>query len=129
MNIEKLQKHLLNIEGNNLSTELLSKSVLKVTDPQLPNMPALISVNDIQVLCKITLMPVAEFTTEQKNAFNEVALTGHLGLPLSAIAIDQDCYVVYGELSSESSLELVTTDIEMLFENTKEVIELIGTIV
>ena len=129
MNLKNLMQHLNNVEGSTYTIDMINESVMRVTDPDLPNMPALVTVNDIQLLCKITLMPVAEFTVEQKNVFNEVALNGVLDLPLSAIAIDKDCYVVYGELSSESPLKIVETEIEMLFENTKEVIELIGTIV
>mgnify|MGYP005990551307 CR=1 FL=1 len=79
-----------------------------------------------QVIVETALFPASD--VKDVNALNELILRSHHLLPLTAICInkiaDQDYYVAFGALSVDSKDSVIVEEIETLFANTGEFLDL-----
>lgn len=103
-----------------------SVELVQGTDPSLHiimhefgDLPVFISVVGEQIIVESILWPTD--AVKDINAFNEEVLRTHKFFPLSTIGIEKlaenDFYIMFGALSSESSLSNVMFEIEILSDN------------
>lgn len=103
-----------------------SVELVQGTDPSLHiimhefgDLPVFISVVGEQIIVESILWPTD--AVKDVNAFNEEVLRTHKFFPLSTIGIEKlaenDFYIMFGALSSESSLSNVMFEIEILSDN------------
>jgi len=87
---------------------------------------AFIYVGDRQIVAETALFPAAAVT--DKAVLNDLILRTHRLLPLTTICInkigDQDYYTAFGSLSIDSKDSVIVEEIETLFANVDEFIEL-----
>lgn len=87
---------------------------------------AFVYVGSQQIIVEAALFPASDVT--DKAALNDLILHSHHLLPLTAICInkigDQDYYVAFGALSVDSKDSVVVEEIETLFVNTSEFLDL-----
>lgn len=103
-----------------------SVELVQGTDPSLHiimhefgDLPVFISVVGEQIIVESILWPTE--AVKNVSTFNEEILRTHKFFPLSTIGIEKlaenDFYIMFGALSSESSLSNVMFEIEMLSDN------------
>lgn len=87
---------------------------------------AFVYVGDQQIIVETALFPAADVSDTK--ALNELILRSHHLLPLTAICInkiaDEDYYIAFGALSVDSKDSVVIEEIETLFANTGEFLDL-----
>ena len=87
---------------------------------------AFVYVGGRQILVETALFPVASVTDTA--ALNELILRSHHLLPLTAICINtiagEEYYIAFGALSVDSKDSVVVEEIETLFANVGEFLEL-----
>lgn len=83
------------------------------------DLPVFVSVAGEQIIAESVLWPVSQVRDPVE--FNETILRTHKYFPLSTICLsqrmDEDYYLMFGSLSSESSLEDIVHEIEVLASN------------
>lgn len=93
--------------------------VLHVVMTEYGDLPLFLTVSGEQILAEALLWSTSD--VKDVVLFNETVLRTHKYFPLSNISIDKldgdDCYQMYGALSSASSLQDVIFEIEMLASN------------
>jgi uncharacterized protein len=93
--------------------------VLHVVMTEYGDLPLFLTVSGEQILAEALLWSTSD--VKDVALFNETVLRTHKYFPLSNISIDKldgdDCYQMYGALSSASSLHDVMFEIEMLASN------------
>ncbi|UYZ83739.1 YjfI family protein [Entomomonas sp. E2T0] len=103
-----------------------SVELVQGTDPSLHiimhefgDLPVFISVVGEQIIVESILWPTD--AVKDVNTFNEEVLRTHKFFPLSTIGIEKlaenDFYIMFGALSSESSLSNIMFEIEILSDN------------
>lgn len=89
------------------------------------DLPLFLTVSGEQIVVEAMLWSVAEVNNPA--LFNETVLRTHKYFPLSNISLDKmdgdDCYHMFGALSSASSLHDVMLEIEMLASNVIQATE------
>jgi uncharacterized protein YjfI (DUF2170 family) len=87
---------------------------------------AFVYVGSQQVIVEAALFPASD--VKDVNALNELILRSHHLLPLTAICInkiaEQDYYIAFGALSVDSKDSVIIEEIETLFANTGEFLDL-----
>lgn len=83
-------------------------------------------VGNQQMVVETALFPAA--SVKDKNALNELILRSHQLVPLTTIGInsigDEEYYVAFGALSTDSKESVVLEEIETLFNNVPEFLDL-----
>ena len=97
--------------------------VLQVVVEDREELPIFISASSEQILCIAFLFELKEVKEESVAEMNQAMLTSNISVPLSAFGILEGQYVIYGALSTQSSLEDVVHELETLSNNTLEAIE------
>lgn len=98
---------------------------LHIVMNEFGDLPIFVTVSGEQILVESLLWSV----TEVKNIaqFNEAILRTHKYFPLSTISLDKidgdDCYHMFGALSSTSSLQNIVFEIEILASNVIQATE------
>lgn len=93
---------------------------LHVTMREYGELPLFIAVSGEQIVVEALLWPADELIDAA--AFNEEVLRTHKLFPLSSIGLERmadgsDCYIMFGALSSSSTLADVVFEIELLADN------------
>jgi len=93
--------------------------VVHVVMNEYGDLPLFLTVSGEQILVEAMLWSAAD--VKNTAAFNETVLRTHKYFPLSNISLDRmdgdDCYQMYGALSSASSVQDVIFEIEILASN------------
>lgn len=87
---------------------------------------AFLFVGEQQILVETALFPLS--SVSDKNALNELILRTHQYQPLTTVGLkninDDDYYIAFGSLSANSKAEVLIQEIETLFANVDDFIEL-----
>ena len=94
--------------------------VLQVTVGDYQEIPVFLSVTDTQVLCITYLFTEEEVMTSRRAEMMEEMLELNIPMPLSAFSKIGDRYVVFGALSTSSSIEDICHELITLTENAIE---------
>ncbi len=98
---------------------------LHITMYEYGDLPLFVTVSGEQIVVEATLWSLSEVTDAA--LFNETVLRTHKYFPLSTISLDKidgdDCYHMFGALSSASSLQDVVFEIEILASNVIQATE------
>lgn len=94
--------------------------VLQVTVGDYQEIPVFLSVTDTQVLCITYLFTEEEVIATRRAELMEEMLELNIPMPLSAFSKVGDRYVVFGALSTNSSIEDICHELITLTENAIE---------
>jgi len=110
------------VKSNQVALELIqgSDSSLHATMREYGDLPLYLAVIGEQIVVEALLWPATDVVNPA--AFNEEVLRTHKLFPLSSIGLEkmpngQDCYIMFGALSSSSSLTDIVFEIELLADN------------
>ena len=124
--LNALKKSELATSGQ-ISVELIDGSdpSIHIVMTEYGDLPIFITVSGDQIIAESLLWPVSE--VEDTTAFNDAVLRTHKYFPLSTISLDyiagDDCYYMFGALSSSSILPNVILEIEVLASNVIQATE------
>lgn len=110
------------VKNGNIRLNLIEgvQPTIQAVMGEFGDLPIFIAVSGEQILVESTLFPVSAVKNDSE--FSAVVLRSRSMFPLSALSIEEvgngeEAYVMYGALSSISSLDTVTTEITTLAEN------------
>ena len=114
-------------EGLQYSAELLEGEVpvLQVSIADREEFPVYITIDDSQALCVTYLWTEDDVKPECRQQLLDDLLVMNLPMPLSAFSKIGSRYVIFGALSTSSSVQDVISEVETLSDNTLEVFETI----
>lgn len=117
----KLANH--NQEGTNFESIFITDDVLQVIVDSNEELPIYVTVTDEQMLCITYLFDRKELKQGVDNELNETLLKLNVPVPLSAFAIIEDKYAIYGSLSVNSSFDDIAHELVNLADNAIEALE------
>lgn len=112
----------------------LAATLLQGADPVIravafgrEELPVLISVSGDVITCMCWLWPVSAVPKDERARINEDLLRLNPLTPLTAYAIVDDSYVMYGEISARSPLRDVEQEILTLSDNVVDALDAVGS--
>ena len=107
------------------NTEMIpgETNVLVVTIEDREEFPIYITVDESQILCITHVWKEAEIIPAKRTELLETLLMMNLPMPLSSFSKVGPQYLIFGALSTHSSLEEIIEEIDVLSENTLIAIE------
>ena len=107
------------------NTEMIpgETDVLVITIEDREEFPVYITVDESQILCITHVWKEAEIVPEKRTELLETLLMMSLPMPLSSFSKVGTQYIIFGALSTHSSLEEIIEEIDVLSENTLIAIE------
>ncbi|ADZ93193.1 DUF2170 family protein [Marinomonas mediterranea] len=101
------------------------ESTLTLIFNEFGDLPIIMAIGDGQILVEAALVERHEF--EDPSEIDYRLLTTHKYLPLSTIGIQPiggvDWYVIFGALSTNSKIEVIIEELQLLVRNTFHVID------
>lgn len=94
------------------------QEVLRVEVSDLEEMPIFITVTETQILCISYLFNKQEIYSEKEAELNQYMLELNVPMPLSAFALIDDYYAVFGALSCGSTLDSICDELVTLASNS-----------
>jgi uncharacterized protein len=94
------------------------QEVLRVEVSGLEEMPIFITVTDTQILCISYLFNRQEIRSETEAELNQYMLELNVPMPLSAFALINDYYAIFGALSCGSTLDSICDELVTLANNS-----------
>ncbi len=94
------------------------QEVLRVEVSGLEEIPIFITVTETQILCISYLFNKQEIRKDTEAELNQYMLELNVPMPLTAFALIDDYYAVYGALSCGSTLESICDELVTLANNS-----------
>ena len=94
------------------------QEVLRVEVSDLEEMPIFITVTETQILCISYLFNKQEIYLEKEAELNQYMLELNVPMPLSAFALIDDYYAVFGALSCGSTIISICDELVTLASNS-----------
>ena len=117
----------LNYEGHTFNCLPIggAQNVLQVMVSDLDEMPIYMTVTDTQMLCITYLCRRDEIRTDKRDELNRSMLEMNVAVPLSSFALIEDYYVIFGALSTTSSINDICRELVTLAANAYDALEAI----
>lgn len=117
----------LNYEGHTFNCLPIggAQNVLQVMVSDLDEMPIYMTVTDTQMLCITYLCRRDEIRADKRDELNRSMLEMNVAVPLSAFALIEDYYVIFGALSTTSSINDICRELVTLAANAYDALEAI----
>lgn len=111
--------------GLSLSSEVLAGEVdvLLTTVEQREEFPIYITVDESQILCITYLWTESEVDPNKRIELLDTLLSMNIPMPLSSFSKIGNQYVIFGALSTHSSLEEILEELHVLSDNTLTAVE------
>ena len=97
--------------------------VLRVEVSELDEIPIFITVTETQILCISYLFTKQEIFPDKEAELNQYLLELNLPMPLSAFALIDDHYVIFGALACGSKFESITQELITLAGNAQDTLQ------
>ncbi|NPU91572.1 MAG: DUF2170 family protein [Gammaproteobacteria bacterium] len=117
----------LNYEGHTFNCLPIggAQNVLQILVSDLDEMPIYVTVTDTQMLCITYLCRRDEIRTDKRDELNRSMLEMNVAVPLSSFALIEDYYVIFGALSTTSSINDICRELVTLAANAYDALEAI----
>jgi len=96
------------------------QDVLRVEVSSLEEMPIFVTVTETQILCISYLFSKEEIHSDKTAELNQYMLELNVPMPLTAFAIIDDYYSVFGALSRGSTLDSICDELVTLARNSSD---------
>jgi hypothetical protein len=110
-------------EGNTFESIFITDDVLQIIIDSNEELPIYVTATEEQMLCITYLFDKSELKSGVANELNETLLKLNVPVPLSAFAIIEDKYAIYGSLSVNSSFDDIAHELVNLADNAIEALE------
>jgi len=104
------------------------EGVLEVVCSNNEEFPIHIAQTETQILTITPLFLVSEITEGKQNELNTLFLQLSPAIPLSALGLQGDTYILFGAMALDSSVGNVLHELEVQAENTLEVLEIVESL-
>ncbi|MFV2060269.1 MAG: DUF2170 family protein [Gammaproteobacteria bacterium] len=112
-------------EGTSFDSVLNDNNVLDVICSNVEEFPIKMAATETQILSVTPLFHKSEVKPESLDELNTLLLQLSPVVPLSAIGMQADNYILFGAMSLKTSFENIVHELEVQAENTVEVLEAI----
>lgn len=130
MNIELLRESLNNLTSSNgfgfTASELDGDEGIEVIVEDRAEFPIFVWFDGEQILAVTYLWDESQISQENRSELLSTMLELNISLPLSSFGKIASRYVIFGALSASTSIDNVTTELEVLSDNTLEAIEIVS---
>lgn len=99
------------------------QDVLRVEVVGLEEIPIFMTVTETQILCISYLFAKKEIYSEKEAELNHYMLELNVPMPLSAFALIDDYYSIFGSLAIGSKFESVTEELIALAKNSTDTLQ------
>ena len=110
-------------EGMTFESLFITDDVLQVVIEGNEELPIYVTATEEQILCITYLFDKKELKDDRANELNETLLKLNVPVPLSAFAIIEDKYAIYGSLCVNSPFEDIAHELVTLADNAIEALE------
>lgn len=100
-----------------------SQQVLQVLVSEFDEVPIYMTITDTQILCIAYLCRAQEIRADKQAELHRSMLEMNVPMPLSAFAIVEGYYVVFGALTPSSSSQDICRELIMLAANAYDALE------
>jgi uncharacterized protein len=125
--LQDLSKHLSDCEFKGYRFNCLpmnsGQEVLRVEVSGLEEIPIFITVTETQILCISYLFTKQEIHSEMEAELNQYLLELNVPMPLSAFALVDDYYTIFGALDRESNNESICQELITLAANSIDTLQ------
>ncbi len=99
------------------------QEVLRVEVSDLEELPIFVTVTETQIICISYLFTKQEIYTDKESELNQFLLELNVPMPLSAFALVDDYYVIFGALACGSKFESITQELLSLAKNATDTLQ------
>lgn len=99
------------------------QDVLQVLVSELETLPIYMTITENQILCITYLCRQDEIIEDKKAELNKQLLELNVAVPLSAFALIDDYYAIFGALATSSSHEDICKELVTLAGNSSDALE------
>ncbi len=110
-------------EGTTFDALVTENDVLEVVCSNNDEFPILVTMTDAQILSVTPLFGIGEVLPEKLDELNARLLRLSPAVPLSAIGLQGDTYILFGAMALSTRFEVVAHELEVQAENTIDVLE------
>ena len=110
-------------DGMGFECFLMTEDVMQVVVDENDELPIFVTMTEEQILCISYLFDQKELKENVIDQLNKTLLTLNVPIPLSAFAIIEDKYAIYGALSIRSSFNDIAHELVTLADNAIDALE------
>lgn len=110
-------------EGTTFDALVTENDVLEVVCSNNDEFPILVTMTDAQILSVTPLFGIGEVLPDKLDELNARLLRLSPAVPLSAIGLQGDTYILFGAMALSTRFEVVAHELEVQAENTIDVLE------
>jgi len=124
-NIQDIKKEIESSSNYSSFKELIieEQEVLRVELNDYKELYVYLTLSGEELICSACILSQEEIVEGKIAELHELLLELNMDMPLSAFSKNKDRYVIYGSLISDSKIEHIIEEIEILCFNAVEVIE------
>ncbi len=96
---------------------------LEVTCSENPDFPIVVAATDTQIISVTPLFALSDVVDDKRDELNKILLALSPVVPLSAIGLQEDMYILFGSMAVNTVFENLAHELEVQADNTLEVLD------
>ncbi len=112
-------------EGTTFDALVTERDILEVVCSNNDEFPIHVTMTETQILSVTPLFGVGEVQPDKQDELNATLLRLSPAVPLSAIGLQGDTYILFGAMALSTRFEVIAHELEVQAENTIDVLEAI----
>lgn len=96
---------------------------LEVICSENPDFPIIVTATDAQIISVTPLFAVSDVVDGKLDEFNKILLSLSPVMPLSAIGMQDDMYILFGSMAVNTVFENLAHELEVQADNTLEALD------
>ena len=110
-------------EGTTFDALVTERDILEVVCSNNDEFPIHVTKTETQILAVTPLFNVGETKPDKLDELNDTFLRLSPAVPLSAIGLQGDTYILFGAMALSTRFEVIAHELEIQAENTIDVLE------
>ena len=110
-------------EGTTFDALVTERDILEVVCSNNDEFPIHVTMTETQILSVTPLFGIGEVQPDKIDELNATLLRLSPAVPLSAIGLQGDTYILFGAMALSTRFEVVAHELEVQAENTIDVLE------
>ncbi len=96
---------------------------LEVTCSENPDFPIVVTATDTQIISVTPLFALSDVVDDKRDELNKILLALSPVVPLSAIGLQEDMYILFGSMAVNTVFENLAHELAVQADNTLEVLD------
>lgn len=110
-------------EGTTFDALVTERDILEVVCSNNDEFPIHVTMTETQILAVTPLFNLGEVKPDRLDELNAIFLRLSPAVPLSAIGLQGDIYILFGAMALSTRFEVIAHELEVQAENTIDVLE------